>query len=79
MQSNKNPTIYSGFFRSRPKRKAEGYHDVFVQVVALSCGLSAKQMATSKQCKVPIKEDQRLDHATTLVAFLLRQLRFHLR
>jgi hypothetical protein len=31
-------------------------------------------MATSKQCKVLIKEDPRLDHATKLEASLSRQL-----
>jgi hypothetical protein len=45
--------------------------------VAVSCCLSAKQMATSKQCKEPTKEDQRLDHITKLETSLSRQLRFH--
>jgi hypothetical protein len=47
MQSNKNHAVYSGFFSWRPKCKPEGYHAVCVQHVALSCCLSAKQMATS--------------------------------
>jgi hypothetical protein len=58
MQSKKDDAVYSDFFRSRPKRKIEGYHAVCVQYVALSCCLSAKQMATSKQFKVPIKEER---------------------
>jgi hypothetical protein len=53
--------------------KPEGYHDLCVQYVALSCCLSAKQMAKSKQCKVPTKEGHRLDHATKLEASLPRQ------
>ena len=63
------------------KCKTEGYHAICVHYVAVSCCLSAKQMATmsakqmvpSKQCKVPIKEVQRLDHATKLEAYLPRQ------
>jgi hypothetical protein len=45
---------------------------VCVQYVAVFCCLSAKEMATSRQCKVPIKEDQRLDHAAKLEASLYR-------
>ena len=55
-------------------------HNLFtvcVQYVAVSYCLSARQMATSKQCRVPIKEVQRLDHTTKLEASLPRQLRCH--
>ena len=48
------------------------------QHVALSCGLSAKQMAKRKQCKVPTKQGQRLDHTTKLAASLARQCRCYL-
>jgi hypothetical protein len=50
-------------FLAKRKCKSEGYYDVCVQYVALSCCMSAEQMSKSKQCKVPTKEDQRLDHA----------------
>jgi hypothetical protein len=60
---------------SKRKCKAEGYRAVCVQHVAVSCCLSAKQMTTSKQCKEPTNELQRLDHATTLEASLSRQIR----
>jgi hypothetical protein len=53
--------------------RTEGYHAVRVQYVAASCCTSAEQMATSKQGKVPTKEDQRLDHAMKLEASLPRQ------
>jgi hypothetical protein len=62
---------------SKRKRKAEGYCAVSVQYDADSCCLSAEQMATSKQCKVTIKEDQRLDHATKLEASLPHLFRSH--
>jgi hypothetical protein len=62
---------------SKRSHKAEGYPAVCVQYVAVSCCLSARQMATSKPCKVPTKEVQRLDHATKLGASLPRQLRCH--
>ena len=41
-------SVYSDFFSSKRKRKPEGYHALCVQYVALSCCLSAKQMAKSK-------------------------------
>ena len=63
-------SVYSDFFSSKRKRKPEGYHALCVQYVALSCCLSARQMAKSKQCKVPTKQGQRLDHATKLEASL---------
>jgi hypothetical protein len=56
MQSNKDHAVYSDLFSSKHKCKPEGYHAVCVQYVALSCCLSAKQMAKSKQCKVPTKQ-----------------------
>ncbi len=68
MQSNKDHALYSDFLSSKRKCKAEGYHEVCVQSVALSCCLSAKQILKNKQCKVPTKVDQRLDHATKLEA-----------
>jgi hypothetical protein len=43
-------------YSSKRKCKPEGYHAVCVQYVPFSRGLSAKQMAKSKQCKVPTKE-----------------------
>ena len=57
--------------------QAEVYHAVCVHYVALSCCLSAKQMAKSKQRTVPTKEDQRLDHTTKLEASLVRQCLCH--
>jgi hypothetical protein len=39
--------------------------------------MSAKQVTASKQWKVPIKEVQRLDHATKLEVSLFRQRRCH--
>jgi hypothetical protein len=68
MQSNKDHAVYSDFVSSKPKCKPEGYHALCVQCVALSCCTSAKQMAKSKQCKVPTQQGQRLDHATKLEA-----------
>jgi hypothetical protein len=64
------PSIQTSLAQSESARPNEGYHAVCVQHVAVSCFLSAKQMATSKQCKVPTKEDQWLDHATKLEASL---------
>jgi hypothetical protein len=55
--------------------KPEGYHAVCVQYVALCCCLSGKQMAKSKQCKVPTNEGQRLDRATKIEASLPRLVR----
>jgi hypothetical protein len=72
MKSNKDHVVYSDIFSSKRKCKPEGYHAVCIQYVALSCCLSAKQMAKSKQCKVPTKQGprpkqgQRLDHVTKL-------------
>ncbi len=77
MQSNKDHAVYSDLFSSKRKYEPKGYHAVCVQYVALSCCLSAKQMAKSKQCKVPTNEDQRLDHATKLPASLARKCRCH--
>jgi hypothetical protein len=72
MQSNKDHAAYSDFFSSQRKCKPEGYHPVCVQYVALSCCLSAEQMAKSRQCKVPTTKGQRLDsgHASKLKASL---------
>ena len=39
-------------------RKAEGYHAVHEHYVAVSCCLSATQVATSKKSKVPINVGQ---------------------
>jgi len=39
------------------------------------CPACSYLMAKSKQCKVPTKQGQRLDHATKLEAFLPRQCR----
>jgi hypothetical protein len=74
---HKDHALYSDFFSSKRKCKPEGYHAVCVQYVAVSCCLSAKQMATSKQDKVPTKQGHRLDHATKLEASLARQFRCH--
>ena len=60
------------FSISKQKCKTAAYHTVLVQYVAVSCYLSAKQMATSKEGKVPTKEDQSLDHVTKLEASLPR-------
>jgi hypothetical protein len=60
------------FSISKQKCKTAAYHAVRVQYVTVSCCLSAKQMATSKEGKVPAKEDQRLNHATKLEASLPR-------
>ena len=79
MQSNKDHAVYTDLFSSKPKCKPEGYRAVCVQSVALSCGLSAKQMEKRKQCKVPTNEGQRLYHATKLEASLPRQCRSHWR
>jgi hypothetical protein len=63
---------------SSAQSESASYRAVCVQYdVALSCCLSAIQMATSRQCKLPINEDQRLDDATKLEASLSRQRRFH--
>jgi hypothetical protein len=42
MQSIKDHAVYSDFFGSKRKFKAEGYHAICVQYVAVSCCLSAK-------------------------------------
>jgi hypothetical protein len=77
-QSNTDHAVYSDFSSSKPTCKADGYHAVCVQYAALSFCLFANQkMAKSKLCKVPTKEDQRLDHATKLEASLPQQRRFH--
>ena len=68
MQSKKDHAVYSDFFSSKQKCKAEGYRAICAQYVAVSSCLSAKQMATSKRCKMPTKEDQRLDHALNFEA-----------
>jgi hypothetical protein len=73
MLSNKDHAVYADFFSSKPNCKFEGYHTVWVQYVAVSCCLPAKQVAKGKQFKLlPTKdEDQRLahtDHATKLEA-----------
>jgi hypothetical protein len=70
MQSNKDHAVHSDFFSSKKTCKAEGYHAVCATYVAVSCCLSAKQMAMSKRCKVPTKEDQRLDLVLNLEASL---------
>ncbi len=70
-----SPYVYSVVFCYERKSKAEGYHAVYEQCVAVPCCPATKQMATSKQGKVPTKQDQRLDHATKLEAPLTRQRR----
>jgi hypothetical protein len=42
MQANKDHDVYSDFFSSTRKYKAEDYHAECVQYVALSCCLSVK-------------------------------------
>ena len=71
------PFVQTSVAQSESARPNEGYHAVCIQYVAVFCCLSPNQTATSKQCKLPTKEDQRLDYATKLEASLPRQLRSH--
>jgi hypothetical protein len=69
------PFIQTSLAKAQGKAKAQVYRAACVQYDAVSCCLSAKQMTTSKQCKVPINEDAKLDHATKFGTTLPRQRR----
>jgi len=67
------PFIRTSLAQSENARpKANALYVYNVSLFLLACLLN--KMATSKQCKVSIKGDQRLDHTTKLEASLSRQL-----